>query len=262
MLGFDHPETTKTWDALYYNNSHAIQFYDSAINRMLKLLDAKPSEVLLDAGCGAGVHAIRAAERGYRVDAIDFSEAALEDAKKRAASAGVIDRVHFMHEDLTRLSFADSAYSRIFSWGVLIHIPRVAHALDELVRVLSPGGRLALYLCNASALQFGPRRIETWLKPNRAKWKNLDFGYATEFELHGNAIWLWHFHHRVLDRYLSHRGLTLVARDSGEFSDLHIRFPKVLGRLCWRFNNLWCLSRLPSRLAQMNLSVYEKSVKS
>lgn len=258
MIGFDHPETTKTWDALYYNNPQAVHFYDTAIDRMLDLLAVAKSDVLLDAGCGAGVHAIRAARRVHRVDALDFSAAALEDARTRAEQAGASDQIRFLREDLTRLSLADSSYSKIFSWGVLIHIPEVAKALDELIRVLSPGGKLALYLCNSSALQFSPRRLETWLKPNRAKWKKLDFGYATEFELHGNSIWLWHFHRQALDSYLGQRGLKLVARAPGEFSDLHIRFPNRLGNLCWRLNNLWCSCRMPSRLAQMNLSVYEK----
>ncbi len=259
MKGFGHPETTKTWDSLYYREPLAIRFYDEAIKDTLALLNASEGDKVLDAGCGAGVHAIRAAQRGCLVDAMDFSRAALDDAQQRSVLAGVDHRIKFHHENLTKLSFADSSYSKIFSWGVLIHIPEVEQALDELARVLTPGGRLALYLCNAEALQFAPRRWETRWKSKTAKWRNMKFGYATEFSLHGDQIWLWHFHLAAIASHLATHGMKLVARRAGEMSDVHLRFPGVLGRICWRANNFWAQHRLSPRLAQMNLFVFEKT---
>lgn len=259
MKGFDHPEVTKTWDALYYKEPLAIHYYDEAIRTMLELLDTSAGDKVLDAGCGSGVHAIRAAKRGCRVDAIDFSQAALEDAKLRSREAGVQDRITFFQEDLTKLSFADSAYEKIFSWGVLIHIREIEKALDELSRVLAEGGRLALYVCTSTALQFAPRRMQSWLSPQRAKWSRLPFGYATKFDLYGEQIWLWHFDIQAIERHVEKHGLRLIARQSGEFSDFHLRFSGILGRLCWRFNNFWFRYRMLPRLAQMNLLVFEKT---
>lgn len=258
VKGFEHPETTKTWDALYYKEPLAVDYYDEAIRRTLDLLGASAGDKVLDAGCGAGVHAIRAARRGCQVDALDFSPAALEDAKARARQAGVGDRITFFQEDLTKLSFGDCSYDRIFSWGVLIHIPEMAKAMDELARILADGGKLALYVTNSQALQFARRRAEHGVIRRRAKWRRLPLGYATEAELHGEQIWVWLNDTAAIERHLAKHGLRLIARQAGEFSDFHLRFSGILGRLCWRMNNFWFRRRLPARLALMNLLVFEK----
>jgi cyclopropane fatty-acyl-phospholipid synthase-like methyltransferase len=87
MKGFEHPETTKIWDELYYREPYAIRYYDQAFRRTLQFLQARPGDTLLDAGCGGGVYAIRAALFGCRVDAIDISSAALENARSQALAA-------------------------------------------------------------------------------------------------------------------------------------------------------------------------------
>lgn len=258
MEGFAHSATTRTWDDLYYDDPLAIRFYDDAIRRVLELLQAAPGDRLLDAGCGAGVHAIRAARQGCLVDAIDFSRAALQDGESRARSAGVLDRIRFLEEDLTRLSFGDGAYDRIFSWGVLIHIPEIERALDELARVLAFGGRLALYVSNSTAVQLVPRRVRRWIAPGRSDTRRLPFGFATRVDLHGEQIWVWFNDVAAIVRHLDSRGLTLLAREPGEFSDQYLRFSGLLRRVLRQVNNLSLRLRLAPALAQNNLLVFEK----
>src|SRR5437016_6333178 len=126
---FERRETLDAWDSDYYHPI-AERYYDRAIPAMLELLQVEPGALVLDAGCGPGVHAIRAARAGVRVMAVDISGVMLEEARSRVARAGVADAVEFAREDLTRLGFPDASFRCIFSWGVLIHIREIERALD------------------------------------------------------------------------------------------------------------------------------------
>jgi 2-polyprenyl-3-methyl-5-hydroxy-6-metoxy-1,4-benzoquinol methylase len=148
---FERRETLESWDSDYYHPI-AERYYDRAIPAMLKALNAETGATVLDAGCGPGVHSIRAARAGMKVKAIDISETMLAEARRRVENAGFAGSVEFAREDLTHLSFPDASFRHVFSWGVIIHIPKIEDALDELARVVMPGGRLALYLTNRSAL--------------------------------------------------------------------------------------------------------------
>ena len=88
-------------------------------------------ERLLDLGCGGGRHAFEAMRRGAMVVALDADDAALKDA---AAVSG----------DALTLPFPDESFDRIIAAEVLEHIPGDERAIGELVRVLRPGGRMAV----------------------------------------------------------------------------------------------------------------------
>ncbi|SDD78157.1 Methyltransferase domain-containing protein [Glycomyces harbinensis] len=61
--------------------------------------DATPGSAL-DAGCGTGTEAIWLAARGWQVTAVDITAAPLEQAAKRAARAGLGDRIDWVAADL------------------------------------------------------------------------------------------------------------------------------------------------------------------
>ena len=90
---------------------------------------------LLDVGAGTGRHAIRLAERGASVTAIDFSEQMLDRAREKPGA----DRVRWLVHDVARpLPFAADAFDRVLSALVLEHIP-----VDELVPFFHELGRVA-----------------------------------------------------------------------------------------------------------------------
>src|SRR5207249_2919050 len=93
--------------------------------------------------------------------AIDISTAMLSEARRRAQTANVADKIQFHKKDLTNLDFADNSFRYVFSWGVVIHIRDAEQALDELTRILAPGGKLALYITNKSAVD---HKIEALLR--------------------------------------------------------------------------------------------------
>ena len=126
-----------------------------AWTRVLAGLGLVGDERVLDLGCGRGavlVLAARLLPRGRatgldlwsRSDQSGNGEAA---ARRNAIREGVEDRVELRTGDMRSLPFADGAYDLVLSSLAIHNIPRPserAAAIDEAVRVLRPGGRLAI----------------------------------------------------------------------------------------------------------------------
>jgi SAM-dependent methyltransferase len=100
---------------------------------------------LIDLGCGTGLDAVRMAERGHHVLAIDWSPRMAERTRDRAAAARVSDRVGTAAlgaHQLDRIEGAsvfDGAYSDL---GALNCVPDLAALARESARLLKPGARL------------------------------------------------------------------------------------------------------------------------
>ncbi|MET8870795.1 class I SAM-dependent methyltransferase [Nocardia sp. NPDC004604] len=122
--------------------------------RILNDFRLRGDEQVLDLGCGRGALLLMAAEllpRGRPVG-IDLWHAdqtgnSPDATRRNAEREGVADRVEVETGDITQLPFADNTFDLIISNLVLHNIPSAAGrraAIDEAVRVLSPGGRLAI----------------------------------------------------------------------------------------------------------------------
>ena len=96
----------------------------------------------LDAGCGTGFLSLELAARGHRVTGIDFAPAMLVEARRKAAAQGVA--VRFEEADAEQMPFAPHSFDLVISRHVLWTLPHPEAAIDEWVRVLRPGGRLAI----------------------------------------------------------------------------------------------------------------------
>lgn len=109
-----------------------------------------PGERVLDLGCGAGRHAFEMYRRGADVVAFDQDGAELAgvaelfDAMATAGQVPPAARAHTVEGDALALPFGDGEFDRIVAAEVLEHIPADIQALAELVRVLRPGGKIAL----------------------------------------------------------------------------------------------------------------------
>ncbi len=102
---------------------------------------------VLEIGPGAGGHSALFARHGAIVTSADitFSRARSTEAKFRLME-GIADGCLALQADAEGLPFADGAFDIVYSNGVLHHTPDTERALDEVWRVLKPGGKAAIML--------------------------------------------------------------------------------------------------------------------
>ncbi|MBF0142938.1 MAG: class I SAM-dependent methyltransferase, partial [Magnetococcales bacterium] len=105
----------------------------------------------LEVGCGQGTDTLtlcRMLPPGSRYVGVDLSEVSLQEA--RSAAASVADRLRvipeFFQENAESLSFADGSFDCVYSMGVLHHTPETGKAVNEVLRVLEPGGLACIIL--------------------------------------------------------------------------------------------------------------------
>lgn len=254
---FEAETTVQKWDDDYYTPISE-KLYDSAVGDMLKGLNAPSSATILDAGCGPGVHSIRVAKQGYKVHAIDISQTMLDHARSRVAQAGLSDRVRFEKMDMTKLPLKDASVDYAFSWGVIIHIPEAEKAFSELARVMKPGGRLALYLTNKSALDNRFEQLARTILRKPVKVEAKALGIGTTYQMNGDQLWVCQFDSKALVRHLSGLGLVLKQRRCGEFSEMQRRVSGPIRNMLLRANNLAYWLRAPASMAVGNLYIFER----
>lgn len=96
----------------------------------------------LDVGCGTGFLAFELAARGHRVTGVDFAPAMVAEVRRKAAEHGVAVRLE--EADAERLPFGAASFDLVVSRHLLWTLPHPEAAIDEWMRVLRPGGRLAV----------------------------------------------------------------------------------------------------------------------
>jgi SAM-dependent methyltransferase len=96
---------------------------------------------VLDVGCGTGVLARAAADRvadASQVTGLDLNEGMLAVARR------LRPQIDWRQGDATKLPFPDGSYDVVVSQFALMYFPDRGAAIREMVRVLRPGGRLAV----------------------------------------------------------------------------------------------------------------------
>ncbi len=97
---------------------------------------------VLEVGAGDGTYAVALADRGARVWAVDISRAALEQANRNALEAGVA--LAAAAADARNLPFRSCRFDLVLAVTALCFVTPPAAALQEMARVLRPGGHLVL----------------------------------------------------------------------------------------------------------------------
>jgi ubiquinone/menaquinone biosynthesis C-methylase UbiE len=101
---------------------------------------------VLDAGCGEGDVAIRMAGRfGLRVEGVDLIDFNVKKATRRAQRTGFSDHLRFQRMDYSDLAFPDQTFDAVYTMETLVHAFDHERALQELHRVIRPGGKIVLF---------------------------------------------------------------------------------------------------------------------
>ena len=162
------------------------------------LLPIQPGDRLLDLGCGGGRHAFEAARRGARVVAVDLDRSELAQVTAifaAMAEAGEIpDGASGMAVagDATTLPFPDGSFDKVIAAEVLEHLPADQIAMNEIARILRPGGVAAV-------------TVPAWL-PERVCWQLSDDYHNTP----GGHVRI--FTRRELVTKLTRSGLTVTGQ--------------------------------------------------
>jgi ubiquinone/menaquinone biosynthesis C-methylase UbiE len=129
---------------------------------MRDAVDPRPGMSLLDAGCGIGVETTRLAleHPDIRVTGLDRNAELLRIARQRVDPPP--PNLAWIEADLAALELPAASFDAIRSERVLMYLPdgEFESVLDDLVRLLRPGGRLALFELDYGATILAPGAAE------------------------------------------------------------------------------------------------------
>jgi ubiquinone/menaquinone biosynthesis C-methylase UbiE len=141
--------------------------------QILRLLDIKPGDRLLDVGCGIGYLSGLAKARGAEIVGIDMSHHALAHARAQVAGG-------FVNAGAGELPFAADSFDKVIFADVIEHVPDDRQALGEIVRVAKRDAQIVI---STPALEgiFTETWIKTYLHGEEDEFqKNYREGYTTD----------------------------------------------------------------------------------
>ena len=102
-----------------------------------------------DIGCGPAFTLIPLLKKGWNIQALDISEEMVARARKNIAAAGLDpSKVQFVTGNVEALPYADAQFDSVICAGVIEYLRDDRKALDELNRILKPGGTLVITVRN------------------------------------------------------------------------------------------------------------------
>lgn len=126
------------------------------------LPELRPGLRLLDVGCGPGSITRGLAERlaPGRVVGLDLSAETLATARQEAAARGLAN-LEYREGSAYQIPFADASFDVAYAHQVLQHLREPAAALGEMLRVLEPGGLLAVRDVDWGTVSYWP--VDPWI---------------------------------------------------------------------------------------------------
>ncbi|NDD26155.1 MAG: bifunctional demethylmenaquinone methyltransferase/2-methoxy-6-polyprenyl-1,4-benzoquinol methylase UbiE [Actinobacteria bacterium] len=171
--------------------------------KVLKEVDPKPGQVVLDLAAGTGSSSIVFLKPGVRVIASDFSNGMLEVGRQRHPE------LEFVFADAMKLPFENNSMDAVtISFG-LRNVEKPKVALQEMLRVLKPGGKVVI--CEFSRVTFPVIRnlYEFYLKKVLPRLSSLLAKNSAAYDYLADSILAWP-NQQQLASWLTDAGFTDV----------------------------------------------------
>ncbi|MEH2238751.1 class I SAM-dependent methyltransferase [Nostoc sp.] len=124
--------TTNNWDSSLYEDKHAFVWQYG--EDLLKFLNPRPGESILDLGCGTGQLTEKIAQAGAEVMGVDHAFAMIEKAREN------YPHIRFDVADARNFQ-VDKPLDAVFSNAVLHWVKEADSAIASIHQALKPGGR-------------------------------------------------------------------------------------------------------------------------
>ena len=165
-------------------------------------LELSSSSRILELGCGDGSLWQRNMDRipeHWDITLTDFSEGMLQDAKDRLTEDGSPRSFRFMQADVRAIPFPDGSFDAVLANHMLYHVNNRHEALQEIYRVLKPGGRFYASTIGRNHL----REMKELLRGFNPELGLSEKDFADEFGLENGEVQLEAagFRHIELKRY-------------------------------------------------------------
>ncbi|HXZ94811.1 MAG TPA: class I SAM-dependent methyltransferase [Dehalococcoidia bacterium] len=145
--------------------------FQQMLRLTLKEVDPSQGELILDVGCGRAVDGARLWEKGAKVIGLEPSQVMIARAKEYLSENNA--RVALARGIGENLPFKPHSFDKVMSKGALDHFFSPSQTMEEIVRVLKPGGQMIISIANFDSLGFRLGKklypITKFLAPSLAK---------------------------------------------------------------------------------------------
>ena len=122
-----------------FENVYNRKVYKGTGIKVAEFIDETDS--VLECACGTGAITEEIAKKAQKVLATDFAEGMLKRASKKCRK---YSNVSFRQEDITDIKSADNSFDKVVAGNVIHLLPEPEKALNELLRVVKPGGKVII----------------------------------------------------------------------------------------------------------------------
>ena len=145
---------------------------------MFRLAGDVKGKVLLDLGCGDGTYSIAAFQRGARVTGLDISDGMLDAARRRAEACGA--SIEWRRASAESLPYDSGTFDVVLAVTILCFIKNPLQVVQEVSRVLRPGGLFVIGELGRFSFWAVSRRVRGWLGSSR--WRDAHFWTVGELQ--------------------------------------------------------------------------------
>ena len=152
----EHPCAVETGSAKqpleYYLEVEEFRYRNAPFIPEVARFDRFEGRRVLEIGCGLGTDGAQFARHGAEYTGVDLTEAAVQLARDNFAARGLSGE--FSSANAEALPFEAGSFDHVWSFGVIHHTTNPRAIVEEIQRVLAPGGSATVMLYNRTSINY------------------------------------------------------------------------------------------------------------